>query len=1208
MDHTESESNGGGEMEILHFSHQHPLVFIQDESFASEAAHCFGCDRSLQGPRYGCKECMYFLHKKCAELELTSEIDHPFHPPHPLTLLPKSPYRCRYECDFCNGISEGFVYHCASCLFDLHVTCALLQSSIAANFPTCLHQHSLVFVQNHTRELKQDCSACKNPLSGPIYHCTNCSFPDFFNLHEKCANLSLEVKHPYDPDHPLTLSPEPTAHPHNCSCYLCKIQWEGFVYSCSPCNFELTIDEYFAPQTIKIQIHEHSWTRILRKMSFTCDFCGTIGDHTPYLCTTCDLVVHKMCIPMPRKIMITRHPHVLSHSYSLQKDRFEDWMCKICYEEVNRRYGSYSCSDTDCNYIAHVHCATNKAIWDGTIVLEDDDESCKGMKNESLNLITEVVEQKSIGEQMVATEIKHEYHGHNLRLTFSGDIEDDSQCDGCMRPISTPFFSCGECKFFLHKDCAELPREKRHPFHKHFLVLTNSYSEDGYSVCGACRRPYQGFSYRCYNDNCRSFFYCDVRCISLLDTLKHPSHEHSLFLAHNFPTKCSGCRDEISRDDLAYKCMKHCGFTSDIWCVTQPLTACYKYDRHPLTLTYSDDSSPSQHYCDLCENERDPNDWFYYCVDCDNSLHSECALRDPRFMKLGSKVMYASHQHPLTVVKNIWNCPPLHGFSYQCEKEECGSFFRCDIRCVSVSDTLKHPSHEHSLFLVHDFPTKCCGCLEVIFEDGIAYRCMKRCDFTLDIRCATLPHAARYKYDKHPLTLTYSDDSSPSQHYCDLCENERHHHIISHSYSLPQNEVGDWMCRICHEDVDTRYGSYYRSASDRDYIARVHCATNEETWDGRNMVAIEIKHGCHDHNLRLVFSGEIEDDDSYCDGCMRLISTAFYSYRFEDWMCKICYEKVNRRYGSYSCSNTDCNYIAHVHCATNKAIWDGTIVLEDDGESCKETKNESLNLITEVVAQKCIGEQMVATEIKHEYHGHNLRLTFSGDIEDDRQCDGCVRPISAPFYGCDECKFFLHKDCAELPREKRHPFHKHLLMLTNSYIDVDYTLKHPSHEHALFLAHNFPTKCSGCRYEISRDDLAYRCMKHCGFTLDLECVTKPLTAWYKYDRHPLTLTCSDDSSPSQHYCDLCENERDPNDWFYYCVDCDNSLHSKCALRDPRFMKLGRKVEDDKHPHPLTVVKNIWNCLPCDICSNPCNGVALECKDYDCNFLVHLWCL
>ncbi|KAK8516612.1 hypothetical protein V6N12_049334 [Hibiscus sabdariffa] len=31
---------------------------------------------------------------------------------------------------------------------------------------------------------------------------------------------------------------------------------------------------------------------------------------------------------------------------------------------------------------------------------------------------------------MVATEIKHEYHGHNLRLTFSGDIEDDSQCDG----------------------------------------------------------------------------------------------------------------------------------------------------------------------------------------------------------------------------------------------------------------------------------------------------------------------------------------------------------------------------------------------------------------------------------------------------------------------------------------------------------------------------------------------------------------------------------------------------------------------------------------------------------------------------------------------------------------------------------------------------------------------------------------------------------
>ncbi|KAK8490351.1 hypothetical protein V6N11_055639 [Hibiscus sabdariffa] len=79
--------------------------------------------------------------------------------------------------------------------------------------------------------------------------------------------------------------------------------------------------------------------------------------------------------------------------------------------------------------------------------------------DESSSLITDVVEQVSIGEQMGASEIKHAYHDHNLTLTFSGgEIKDESQCDGCMRPISTPFYSCEQCQFFLHKLCAELPR------------------------------------------------------------------------------------------------------------------------------------------------------------------------------------------------------------------------------------------------------------------------------------------------------------------------------------------------------------------------------------------------------------------------------------------------------------------------------------------------------------------------------------------------------------------------------------------------------------------------------------------------------------------------------------------------------------------------------------------------------------------------------
>ncbi|KAE8702978.1 Pentatricopeptide repeat superfamily protein [Hibiscus syriacus] len=678
----ESESRKEGQMELQHIGHEHPLVLMHHQIVASEdedeRAGCgFGCGIPLEGWIYGCSECKFYLHKGCAELDLQPRLNHPFHPQHTLTFLPKSPYSCgEYVCSLCGGMFSGFVYHCATCQFDLDINCALLQSSMSANFPISLHPHPLLFIENHNDQVKYDCSGCMKSLSGPIYHCPDCSYPSHFNLHKECGELPLEMNHSYDRNHPLTLLPKLPTHPEKCSCYLCRTQWRGFVYSCSLCNFDLSIDDSFSPRTITHASHEHPWMLMLRKMSFICDFCGTAGDHSPYLCTICDLLVHKKCITLPRKIMLTRHHHLLSHSYYLQQNQVKDWTCRICYEEVDMRYGNYYCSTCDCDYIAHVHCATDPVIWDGTIFPEDYDESSMEALLESSNLITDVVEQIIIGEQMVASEIKHAYHVHNLTLTFRGEINNDSQCDGCMRPISTPFYSCDQCKFFLHKDCAELPRTMRHPFHKHLLTLTNSHAGDEYSYCSACGLKYQGFGYRCNKSFCKYEINFDIRCMLLSDTLKHPSHEHSLFLVHNFKGGCSGCGTEL--DSIAYRCMKRCAFTLDIGCATLPLTAWYKYEKHALNLTCFDDSDPSQLYCDLCENERWPNDWFYYCVDCDNSLHSSCALGDLPYMKLGNNLRSYYHRHSLTVVKNIWNCPPCkvcgelcNGQGLQCKEPPC---------------------------------------------------------------------------------------------------------------------------------------------------------------------------------------------------------------------------------------------------------------------------------------------------------------------------------------------------------------------------------------------------------------------------------------------------------------------------------------------------------------------------------------------------------
>ncbi|KAG4210140.1 hypothetical protein ERO13_A02G026400v2 [Gossypium hirsutum] len=663
-------------MEIQHVFHPHNLVFIEDHGIASKAAHCFMCDKPVEDwSYYSCNPCESYLHKRCAEA--ARKIWHPFHPKHPLTLLPKSPYsEGRGICDLCGKAFRRFVYNCHVCKLDLHINCALLQSSIAANFPNSLHPHPLFFVQNHNNEVESDCSGCQKPISGPFYHCSYCTYPTLFNLHKECAELPLEINHPCHGKHPLTLLPQPPSHPQKCGCSLCRIQWKGFVYSCSLCNFELLLDDLFSRPPLTDASHEHQWMPILRKMSFICDFCGTAGEKFPYFCAACHLFVHKNCISLPRQIKITRHCHTISLSYSLKQNQVEDWMCKICYKEVDISYGHYRCPASRCLYVAHVRCATDEAIWDGTIMLEGYDERSEEVVQEPWNLITDVVEQIIIGELMVASEIKHSYHDHNLRLTFSGKTkDDDSQCDGCTRPLSTPFYSCEQCKFFLHKVCAELPKQLPHPFHKHLLTLSNSHDEDNYSSCSACFRSYHGFGYRCYKGGCR--FRIDIQCMLLSDTLKHPSHEHSLFLVHNNKgTSCSACFRKLRSMDVAYRCMKRCDFSLDVGCATLSLTAWYKYDRHPLTLTYLDHYELSQLYCDLCEKKREPNRWFYYCVDCDNSLHLNCALGDLPYMKLGNKIEDIGHQHRLTVVKNIWNCPPCKVCPELCNGQalECKEF------------------------------------------------------------------------------------------------------------------------------------------------------------------------------------------------------------------------------------------------------------------------------------------------------------------------------------------------------------------------------------------------------------------------------------------------------------------------------------------------------------------------------------------------------
>ncbi|MBA0818132.1 hypothetical protein Gohar_000054 [Gossypium harknessii] len=126
------------------------------------------------------------------------------------------------------------------------------------------------------------------------------------------------------------------------------------------------------------------------------------------------------------------------------------------------------------------------------------------------------------------------------------------------------------------------------------------------------------------------------------------------------------------------------------------------------------------------------------------------------------------------------------------------------------------------------------------------------------------------------------------------------------------------------------------------------------------------------------------------------------------------------------------------------------------------------------------------------------------------------------------------------------------------------------HKHPLFYYRRQHEKCNAC----GMDNVGVFCCKDCNFVLDLRCFSLPIKTRHKCDEHLLSLMDHDDNSYSKsHHCDICENSRDPNHWFYHCATCDTSAHVGCVLgRNYPFLKLGNIYEETDHPHPLTIVQ------------------------------------
>ncbi|KAL9309789.1 putative chromatin regulator PHD family [Arabidopsis thaliana] len=424
-------------------------------------------------------------------------------------------------------------------------------------------------------------------------------------------------------------------HGNHLKCKCCASPLEKLYYHCSICKFNLNLTCSMRPPPTTIshlKCHEHTLSLFLIRIHLPCDVCGLLLNNDSkdlvYACLPCSLMVHRTCIYLPRVIKITRHPHRLSLTSSLQPGVFS---CGVCRQTVDVNCGQYSC-DKGCQYAIHSRCATWRDVWDGKDLDGVPEEPEEYIEPPFLKIDEETIQHFS-------------HHEHYMKLHEKETIsEKDKFCEACTLPvmISQRYYGCMECDFVLDEACASLPRKIYNPLHKHPLTLHVFPTVDTYTdpnmpitkvifICVGCNRYGCGFHYRCHEKGCEEFL-LDVKCASLPDPVIHGCHPHDLFF-NLTEGGCMGCSSDYC-STYYLDCIECNHSFLGIKCATLPTEAHYRYDRHPLTLCYGEeDTTTGQYWCEICESKLDPRKWFYTCDSCMITLHVTCLRGKDIYMK-----------------------------------------------------------------------------------------------------------------------------------------------------------------------------------------------------------------------------------------------------------------------------------------------------------------------------------------------------------------------------------------------------------------------------------------------------------------------------------------------------------------------------------------------------------------------------------------------
>ncbi|KAK3428966.1 hypothetical protein EUGRSUZ_E00386 [Eucalyptus grandis] len=405
-----------------------------------------------------------------------------------------------------------------------------------------------------------------------------------------------------------------------------------------------------------------------------------------------------------------------------------------------------------------------------------------------------------------------------------------------------------------------------------------------------------------------------------------------------------------------------------------------------------------------------------------------------------------------------------------------------------------------------------------------------------------------------------------------------------------------------------RFRGFTFRCEECDFDLDIECA--QKSTYGSN-VNKQIQHFSHGDPLILM---EVIDEDKevWCRACEKRCLNNAYS-------CDSCQFFLHK-----SCAELQQELCHPVHSHTLKLC---PTVDDDAGLSCDFCGeifhgfvyqcNECQFHLDVICAQLPSSETRGQKQTDHFGHRHPLTLRLRDDEDDSFKCRACDESIErclGPVYGCEQCKYFLHESCAELPLEREHFYHEehplklqvakyHNCALCGNRIegytyrceqcdfDLDVLCSEKSEEDRVF--------CSGCKKQCS--GLTYAC-DTCKFYLDEACSELPRE--YEHFFHPLHKLTLQNSHLGV-YCRACEKKC--CGFTFSCRECKFHMDVVCAMkaekvtRDPDCY-----IPHFSHGHPLKITDEEWNtkCLACSK-QRLDSGLIYGCKK--CGVWLHKTC-